>query len=194
MSDNTSLKQRFLLYLKIFFYTFQLSATTFGGGYVIVSLVQRLFVEKLHWLEEEEMLNDAAIAQSAPGSVAVNISVIVGKRLAGWGGVLCALIGTAAPPLIILSILSVSYSVFIQSTLVRYLLQGMQAAVIALIINTTLTLCLPYWKKRDFLALGLTALACLLSFFVSVVYIICGGAVLGAVFARVSLQRRKRSE
>ncbi len=58
--------------------TFQLSAFTFGGGFVIVPLMRRKFVEGLHWLEEQEMVDIAAIAQSSPGAIAVNASILVG--------------------------------------------------------------------------------------------------------------------
>ena len=57
---------------KIFWSTFYLSAFTFGGGYVIVSLMKKKFVDEYHWIEEEEMLDLVAIAQSAPGAIAVN--------------------------------------------------------------------------------------------------------------------------
>lgn len=103
------MKDKLRLCIKIFLYTFQLSATTFGGGYVIISMVQRLFVEKLGWISYEEMLDYTAMSQTAPGSIAVNISVLVGRRLAGWPGILSALLGTVLPPLILLSLLSVCY-------------------------------------------------------------------------------------
>ena len=63
---------------KLFFETLYLSAFTFGGGYVIVSLLKKKFVDDLHWISEEEMLDLVAIAQSAPGPIAVNGAIVVG--------------------------------------------------------------------------------------------------------------------
>ena len=68
---------------KLFFSTLYLSAFTFGGGYVIVTLMKKKFVDSLHWIDEEEMLDLTAIAQSAPGAIAVNGAIVVGYKLAG---------------------------------------------------------------------------------------------------------------
>ena len=73
-------------YLTLFLSTLTLSAFTFGGGYVIVSLMKRKFVDELHWLEEDEMLDMTAIAQSCPGAVAVNAAILVGNRAAACRG------------------------------------------------------------------------------------------------------------
>lgn len=188
------LKDKLRLYLKIFFYTFQLSATTFGGGYVIVSMVQRLFVEKLGWISREEMLDYTAMAQTAPGSIAVNISVLIGRRLAGWPGIFLSVLGTVLPPLILLSLLSVCYTAVIGSRAVQFLLRGMEAAIIALILNAVVNLGLPYIKSRNILALTLMTAACLLSFVweVSVVYIIIGSGLLGVILALITKRKKSR--
>lgn len=73
-------------YWKLFSSTFYLSAFTFGGGFVIIPLMKKKFVDNLHWIEEEEMLDLTAIAQSSPGAIAVNASILVGYRVAGWSG------------------------------------------------------------------------------------------------------------
>ena len=67
--------------LKVFFSTLYLSAFTFGGGYVIVTLMKKKFVDEYHWIEENEMLDLIAIAQSAPGAIAVNGAIVVGYNL-----------------------------------------------------------------------------------------------------------------
>ena len=69
--------------LRLFIETFYLSAFTFGGGYMIVSLMKKKFVNEYHWIEEDEMLDLVAIAQSAPGAIAVNGAIVVGYKLAG---------------------------------------------------------------------------------------------------------------
>ena len=70
-------------YWNLFFSTFTLSAFTFGGGYVIVPLMQKRFVKDLKWIDEDEMLDLVAIGQSAPGPIAINTSILVGYRMAG---------------------------------------------------------------------------------------------------------------
>lgn len=68
---------------KLFISTLYLSAFTFGGGYVIVTLMKKKFVDDLHWIDEKEMLDLVAIAQSSPGAIAVNGAIVVGYKLAG---------------------------------------------------------------------------------------------------------------
>lgn len=71
---------------KLFISTLYLSAFTFGGGYVIVTLMKKKFVDDLHWIDEKEMLDLVAIAQSSPGAIAVNGAIVVGYKLAGIAG------------------------------------------------------------------------------------------------------------
>lgn len=95
------------MFWKLFLSTLYLSAFTFGGGYVIVTLMKDKFVDKYHWIEENEMLDLIAIAQSAPGAIAVNGAIVVGYKLAGLAGVLTAIFGTVLPPFLIISAISV---------------------------------------------------------------------------------------
>lgn len=97
----------------LFFSTLYLSAFTFGGGYVIVSLMKKKFVDEYHWIEEDEMLDLIAIAQSAPGAIAVNGAIVVGYKLAGISGALVAIIATILPLFLILTVLSHPYSPFV---------------------------------------------------------------------------------
>ena len=78
-------------YWQLFLSTFKLSACTFGGGFVIIPLMRKRFVEELHWIEEEEMLDLTAIAQSSPGSIAINASILVGYHVGGIPGALVTL-------------------------------------------------------------------------------------------------------
>ena len=95
---------------KLFFSTLYLSAFTFGGGYVIVTLMKKKFVDELHWIDEDEMLNLVAIAQSAPGAIAVNGAIVVGYKLAGILGALVAILATILPPFLIITAISYCYA------------------------------------------------------------------------------------
>ena len=76
---EVSLKKRLVT---LFFSMLSISTFTFGGGFVIVTLMKRRFVDDLHWLDEDEMLDMTAIAQSCPGAIAVNGAILVGQRVA----------------------------------------------------------------------------------------------------------------
>ena len=89
-----------------------ISAFTFGGGFVIVTFMKRKFVDELHWIDEQEMLDLTALAQSSPGAIAVNAAILVGWRVGGFLGMVTAVIGTVLPPITILSIISLFYAAF----------------------------------------------------------------------------------
>ena len=125
---------------QLFKATFLLSAFTFGGGFVIVSLMKKKFVEDLQWLEEEEMLDITAIAQSSPGPIPINASVILGYRMYGGIGSLVAILGTALPPMIIISVISVFYTQFRSNRIIAIALQVMRAGVAAVIFDVVINL------------------------------------------------------
>ena len=85
---------------------FIISACTFGGGMVIISMLQKKFVEELHWISQDEVMDLVAIAQSCPGVMAVNTSIIIGYHIAGVAGALLTVTGTILPPMIILTMSS----------------------------------------------------------------------------------------
>ena len=119
---------------------FVLSSCTFGGGFVIVSLMKKKFVEELKWLEEDEMLDVTAITQSTPGPLPVNASVIIGYRMAGVLGSLTAILGTILPPMIIIAVISLFYEQFRTNAYIATALQVMRAGVAAVIFDVVINL------------------------------------------------------
>ena len=109
---------------KLFISTLYLSAFTFGGGYVIVTLMKKKFVDDLHWIDEKEMLDLVAIAQSSPGAIAVNGAIVVGYKLAGIAGVLVSILGTMLPPFVIISVISAFYQAFRSNFFISQMLEG----------------------------------------------------------------------
>lgn len=88
------------LLLKLFITNLYLSAFTFGGGYVIITLMKKKYVDELDWIKEKEMLDLIAIAQSAPGAIAINGAIVIGFKLAGIFGALISILATIIPPLL----------------------------------------------------------------------------------------------
>lgn len=171
----------FKLLLKLFLSTLYLSAFTFGGGYVIVTLMKSKFVDQYKWLTEKEMLNITAIAQSAPGAIAVNAAIVVGFRLAGLLGVLVAVIGTVIPPLTIISIISLFYDVFSTNKWIVLLLEGMEAGVAAVVIAVSLEMASGVIKEKDTVLTIMMVVAFLANavFNVNVIFIILISVVIG---------------
>lgn len=176
---------------KLFLTTLNISAFTFGGGFVIITFMKRKFVDGLHWIDEQEMLDLAALAQSSPGAIAVNAAILVGWRVAGFAGMLVATIGTILPPMIILSILSFFYTAFAANRYAAFVLKGMQAGVAAVILDVVCGLGANVLREKSFLSVAVMAAAFMASFFfkVNVIYIILAAALVGA--AREVLRHKK---
>ena len=176
---------------KIFISTLYLSAFTFGGGYVIVTLMKKKFVDDYHWIEENEMLDLVAIAQSSPGAIAVNGAIVVGYKLAGILGTIVAIIGTVIPPFLIISIISFCYNAFRSNYFVSQMLEGMQAGVGAVIASVTVDMGLPIIKEKDPLSLvimvGAFIAACVFS--INVVYIVLTCGIIGVIRTLLSKRR-----
>lgn len=171
------------IYWKLFVTNFVLSACTFGGGFVIISMMKSKFVEQLKWIGDDEMLDMTAIAQSAPGSLAVNMSIVVGYRLRKIPGALVSVLGTVLPPLIIISIISFIYNWFKDNAHIALLLQVMRAGVAAVIFDVVISLAQNILKTKSILWIGLMIAAFIESYFcgVSAVMIIIVCAAVGLV-------------
>lgn len=178
---------------KLFLSTLYLSAFTFGGGYVIVTLLKKKFVDEYHWIEEDEMLDLVAIAQSAPGAIAVNGAIVVGYKLAGILGTIVAIIATITPPFVIISVISVFYAAFRDNFLVSKMLEGMQAGVGAVIASVVWEMGSDVVKSKSaasilIMAASFVATCC---FGVNVVIVVLVCAMLGVV--RTLLAHRKEN-
>ncbi len=168
---------------KLFFSTLYLSAFTFGGGYVIVSLLKKKFVDELHWINEDEMLDLVAIAQSAPGAIAVNGAIVVGFKIAGIPGILVSVLGAVLPPFVILTIVSFFYTAFRENFAVQALLYGMKAGVSAVIIDVVFDMASGIVKGRDAILIMIMIASFIANYFlnVNVVWIILVTAGIGAM-------------
>lgn len=190
MRDTVKLPKGAATLWKLFYSTFVISSFTFGGGYVIVNFMKRKYVDELRWISEQEMMDYIALAQSSPGPIAVNASILVGWHVAGFPGMLVAVLGTALPPLIILSIISFIYSKFVGNPYVALVMRGMKAGVAAVILDVVFTMARHVLKMKSWVHTAVMVLAFFAAFFlkINVVYIILGAAAVGLALAL--LERR----
>lgn len=166
------------MYVTLFLSSLKLSAFTFGGGYVIIPLMRKTFVEKYHWISETEMMDLTAVAQSAPGAIAVNAAILVGYRIAGVAGALITVLGTVLPPMVILSVISLFYEAFRANLAVSMVMQGMAAGVVAVIFDVVLVMAQTIWQQRRVLWMVLLAVcfaASMLGAGAAALVLICGG-------------------
>lgn len=178
---------------QLFYSMFLLSSCTFGGGFVIVSLMKKKFVDEKKWLDEDEMLDITAITQSSPGPLPVNASVIIGYRMAGIPGSLAAVFGTILPPMIIISLISLCYEQFGTNEVVALALQVTRAGVAAVILDVTLNLAGNIIRLNNKFYLSMMGICFILVVFfhVSAMVIILSCLVIGVLTALIPFLRKE---
>ena len=181
-------------YGKLFFSTFKLSACTFGGGFVIIPLLRKKFVEELGWIDEQEMMDLTAIAQSAPGAIAVNASILVGYHVAGIPGALLTVLGTILPPLVIISVISFFYQAFRDNVIVAMAMAGMLCGVAAVIFDVVINMAKTvFLQKRILPILIMVGSFIAVRFFsVNIILIILACGIIGA--ADIWIRERAEKE
>ena len=169
-------------YLSLFLTMLKIGLFTFGGGYAMIALLENEFVEKKNWLEKDEFLDVAAIAESTPGPIAINAATYIGYKKAGFIGSTIATLGICIPSFSIIYAISLFFDAFLSLTLVTYAFKGIQICVIYLILSAGLKM-LKQMKKTTFnIIIISTTLICMIVFslfavkFSTIFYIlICGG-------------------
>lgn len=167
--------------LQLFLSTLYISAFTFGGGFVIVTFMKRKFVDELHWIDEPEMLDLIALAQSSPGAIAVNAAILVGWRVGSFPGMIVAVLGTILPPMTILYIISFFYNEFATNAYVALMLKGMQAGVAAVILDVVCGLGDRVLRERSWMhiLLMVAAFAAVVIWNANAIHVILAAALLG---------------
>ena len=153
----------------------------------MIPLLRERFVEKLGWINENELTEMTAIGQSSPGAMVINVSVLVGYRLHGFWGAVCALLGTSLPAIVLLAAACYLYDLIRDNRLISAAFRGMNAGVAAVIADMVVNMAAPYIKKDQVLyaliMVGAFAAAFFLKFNVALVIVSCGivGVIIGAV-------------
>lgn len=169
-------------YLSLFLTMLKIGLFTFGGGYAMIALFENEFVEKKKWLEKDEFLDVAAIAESTPGPIAINAATYIGYKNAGIIGSIIATLGICIPSFIIVYAISLFFDAFLSLTLVAYAFKGIQICVVYLILTAGLKM-MAHMKKNAFniIIISIT-LICMVVFslfavkFSTIFYIMISGA------------------
>ena len=129
------------IYLQLFFTFLKIGTFTFGGGWAMISIIEKEIVDKKHWLAREEFFDLLAIAQAVPGILAVNISVVVGDKLRGMKGSIAAACGTILPSFLIILLIAIFLTpdVIKNNEVISAIFKGIRPAVVALIIAPVLS-------------------------------------------------------
>ena len=118
----------------------EMGAVCFGGGYAMLSLVQRVVVEEHGWATEEELMDYYAIGQCTPGIIAVNVATFIGHKLLGIPGAIAASLGFISPSIAIITVIAAFLESFASNVYVAHALAGIRVCVCVLILNSVLAL------------------------------------------------------
>ena len=172
----------------------------YGGGSIkkngiydeIVSLLKERFVDQLHYIDEKEMLDLVAIAQSAPGAIAVNGAIVLGYKMAGILGIIVCVIGTIIPPIIIISVVAYFYKIFITNKIISAMLLGMRSGIGAIIVSVVYDMALSVMDEHKERNIVIMLSAFILNYFlnVNIMYIILGCILLAIIDL---VMRRKKA-
>ena len=186
MDSMTNRARGMSFYRALFVSTFVISAFTVGGGFVIIPLLKAKFVDEYGWIKDKEALDLVAIAQSMPGVIAANASILLGYRMAGIPGAATALLATVLPPLITLSAIAYAYDAFAANPYIQMVLKGMQCSATALIANVAIDLVSKQIKKKLLLPIVIIAGTFIANFFfgVNIMLLILIDGLIGLAFMR----------
>lgn len=155
-------------FLDLFFTIFKINAITFGGGYTIAPVMLDEFSKKRGLIEEDEMLDLIALAQSGPGALAVSVSLLIGYKLKGIGGALISILAAVLPPITIISTIYYFYAEFANNYWVRAALRGMSGVISAVLLLTTFRLGKQASRKRPIFASIIIVGTFLVSYFTNI--------------------------
>lgn len=168
-------------YLKLFWTFFKIGLFTFGGGYAMISLIHKECVEMNKWIEDDDMNNIIAIAESTPGPISINASTFIGYKTGKFLGACFATLGVILPSFAIIVLVSIFINYFNDSLIIKYAFEGIRASIIILMIEAIFKLSKPLNKNAIFYSLLLTSFIFNFFFKVNAIFIILIGMILGIV-------------
>ncbi len=130
--NNETTKQRNNV-LTLFLTFAKIGLFTIGGGYAMIPLIKQTVVDEKHWVEEAELMDLIAVAQSCPGVFAINISIFIGHKIRRTPGALMCALGAALPSFVIILLIAMFFQHFRENEWVMRAFRGIRPAVVALI-------------------------------------------------------------
>ena len=194
MKEKKSLKNLFELFLTFF----KLGVFAIGGGPTMLTLIQGEFVEKKKWLDNDELMEMTAIAESTPGPIAINLATYLGYKRGGFLGALVSTLGVIITPFVLMFCISLFLESILTNQAVQYAFMGVKVGVVFLLLKVSFTLI--KGVKKDWFGISLlllvTVAMVLITIFAvnfSAIYFILLGAVLGLlVFGIIPKKRREK--
>jgi len=128
------------MFLRLFWTYLKIGTFTLGGGYAMLPLIEKEVVDHHHWIDGKEFMNMIALAQAAPGLIAVNSAIFIGKKIYGWKGVTACILGAVLPSIVIILLIAMFFKEIKDNPTVEAIFKGVRPAVVALIAATVIRL------------------------------------------------------
>lgn len=168
----------FIIFLKI-------GTFTIGGGYAMIPLIEKEVVDKKGWISKEDFLDMLALAQSAPGPIAVDVAVFVGYRVAGIFGSIVAVLGAILTAFVILLVVAMYFVGVRDNAIVERIFKGLRPAVVALIASPVIRLSKSAKINKKTIIIPIMTVVLVAFLNVNPVYIIIGSAIIGIMFCKL---------
>lgn len=176
--------------LQLLFTFLKIGLFTFGGGMAMIPLIKREVIERKQWVAESDFLDMLAVAQSAPGPIALNIAVFVGYKTRGFWGALAALLGVVIPSFTVILLIAIFFSEVRDNKIVDAAFRAMRPAVIALIVAPIVGLAK---GLRWFMVAVAAAVAMVVWYWgVSPIYFIAAAFVLGVAYTLFKIRKEDK--
>jgi chromate transporter len=177
--------------LDLFLTFFKIGLFTFGGGYAMIPLIEKEVVTKKQWVKSEEVVDIFAVAQSAPGSIAINASTFIGYKIAKIKGAIIATIGVVVPSLLVIMIIAAFFLTFQDNRIVKSAFLGIRSCVVGLIAIAGTKI--SKTAVKDWFTLAVMVIVSLLIIFfnVPVILVICMGGILGVVLYAIKCKCKR---
>lgn len=175
---------------QLFIAFFSISAVALGGGLTMLPMISREFVEKRKWMTDDDMIDTVAIMQSLPGIISVNMSVLVGYRIAGLPGAISATLGVIVPPFSVILLVATCLSRLDSGNTMNNMFLGIRAAVTALILVSVIRLCTKSIKNWMTAAIAIAGFILMQFFKVNIILLIAASALAGFAIEYIPWLRR----
>lgn len=174
-----------MILFDIFITFLKIGTFTIGGGYAMIPLIEKEVVYKKKWIEKEDFLDLLALAQSAPGPLAVNISVFIGYKVSGLIGSIFAVLGSIFTAFVVLIIISIYFIGSKNNPIIERAFKGIRPAVVALIASPVIQMSKNIKLNKKTIAIPITAIVLVVLFKVNPIYIIISSIIIGLFYGYI---------
>ena len=169
-------------YFDLFFSFFKIGAFTLGGGYVMIPLIEKEVVENRKWIQQDDFTDMLALAQSAPGPIAINTAVFVGYKTKGFVGLIAAVSGVVIPSFVAILLIAIFFTDIKDNAIVERVFCGIRPAVVALIVVPVVNMLKKGGFRFGIVAIALVSALAVWGISISPVWVIAGAGIVGILY------------